>query len=890
MKFQRKKVATALACAFGVGSMAMLAAQAQAQQQPAQADIRVEVTGSNIKRVEGEGALPVTVLTREDINRSGATTAAELLQIVSANNSLASINMASTVGAFAYGNQTASLRGLGGGATLILVDGKRLTGYGLESVGTAGTNLSTIPLAAIERVEILRDGASAVYGSDAVAGVINFITRKDYTGMEAEATYGAPTRSGGGDQYIISGSAGFGDLNKDRYNAFLSLSYNQSNSLDGNKRDFANTSYRPDIGLSSTSGNSFPGNVSPLDGSWVGNPNWPNCGANNIPFANGTCRFDPQEMNGVEILPQQKLWNFFGSFNWQLTRDVQAYVRGLYSRSENTYQIQMLPVPFVLDPSSPYYPHAIAAANGSDGDPLVVSYRSVLSGLRNWTDTAEGGQFIAGLKGTVNNWDWDASGFYSQSDAKEVWNNGNIRDSLIEPLLGSGLVNPFGPTPSDVAAQVHNADFNGETFNGTAKAYGVDGKMSGDVFKLPAGMASLAFGAEYRREELDQNPSALFQSGDLLASSSSGPISASRDVYALYGEMNFPLVKTLELDVAARYDHYSDFGSTTNPKVSLRWQPTSTFLARGSYGTGFLAPTLFQLDSTQTLGFTDPGLDDPLRCPTTGNLHDCNAQFNGIFGGNPNLKPQRSWQATGGIVWEPMSGASVSLDYFSLTLSDSIFTAGLVADYLLSSPAIAQQYSDLIHRGPVDPAFPNLPGPIVDIQQTPINLGDTKMQGIDIDLRYVTPASSLGRFRFGVAGTYYLKYDLENVDGSYTGIVSNNYGSAATGVIPRYKQYATVTWEIGPWATTLGNNFQSSYTDSHAVQGNLRTVGSMSLWDLQTSYTGFKNWTLTLGAKNIFDTDPPVTNVTGNFTYGYDSSYYDPRARFIYGTVKYAFK
>ena len=320
MKFSKRKVALALG--FGVGGGMLLAATgAQAQNAPAQtaaADIRVEVTGSNIKRVEGEGALPVQVINRADIARTGATTPMELLQTISANTSLGATSFANVIGAATFSQQTASLRGLGPSRTLVLVNGKRIVGLAGAVQGLdAGVDLALIPLAAVERVEILKDGASAIYGSDAIGGVINFIMRQDYTGIEGTAYYGTPTRSGGGSQYILSGTAGFGDLNKDRYNAFLSLSYNEQRPLDQNDRDFSNTSINLPIGLFGGSGSTFPGFIST---GGIGNLNYPdNCGPSHysvppqyVGLLGARCYYDPSQTDGVEMIPETKLWNFFG--------------------------------------------------------------------------------------------------------------------------------------------------------------------------------------------------------------------------------------------------------------------------------------------------------------------------------------------------------------------------------------------------------------------------------------------------------------------------------------------------------------------------------------------------------------------------------------------------
>ncbi|MEP7061958.1 MAG: TonB-dependent receptor [Betaproteobacteria bacterium] len=907
MKFQRKKVATALAYVLGVGSVALLTATyAQAQQ----ADIKVDVTGSNIKRVEGEGALPVTVLTRSQIEKTGATNAMELLQVISSNNSSGNVSLGNVIGATTFSNQTASLRGLGGQRTLVLIDGQRVSSTGGAITGAEGVNLSLIPFAAIERVEVLKDGASAIYGSDAIGGVINFIMRQDYRGAEGMIQYGAPTRSGGGDQLMASGSVGFGDLSKDRYNVFMSLAYTDQKNLEQRDRNFSNTSLIPNIGLFGISGNTFPAYISTgTTNGPIGSVNFPECASPNvvdIDNLGNRCFFDPSRMAGVQQIPDDKLWNFFGSARFQINRDWQAYGTFLYARDETRFRIQPVPISdqfaagnfaptgqILLPPTSPFYPHDLAIEHGVDGQPLNVRYRCVECGLRDTTDINENGQFTAGIKGAWKNWDWDGSVFYAESKTKDKLNGGFPLYSQILPLLNSGVVNPFGPNSPEVSAQIQSTLFNGTTFDGTAKNYGVRGKTSGEVFKLPAGMASVAFGGEVRKETLEQVPSDVLATGDVSGFGGNiVSVNKSRNIWAAYAEMNVPILKTLEGDVAVRYDHYSDFGATTNPKVSLRWQPTSSFLVRTSYGTGFLAPSLYDLYIPVTTGVSSTGANDPLRCSPAvpvdqESQNDCNTQFPVTLGGNPSLQPERSFQATVGFVWEPVSGASLSVDYFKLNLSNAISSGPSTAQIL----GDLGRFSSYVSRGPVDPTQPTLPGHITNITQTLVNQGNVHIQGLDLQASYQTPTSSWGRFRFDVAGTYYIKYDNQNVDGSYTGGISSAYAAVATGIIPRYKQYASVTWDQGPWSATVANTYQSDYTDYQVdIDGNLRKVSSMSLWDLKGSYTGFKNWTLALGVKNVFDTNPPQSNQQNTFQLGYDPSYYDPRARFVYGSVSYAFK
>src|SRR5271166_2420753 len=255
MNFRQKKIAVALSYALGLGGATALltAGPATAQQttsdQP-QGTIRVEVTGSSIKRIEGEGALPVEVVTKQDIDRAGVTTVPEILNLISQNTSSGGVALSADLGTSSFSNSVASLRGIYLG-TLVLVNGKRLGTFGGGQNAAEGTNLNFIPFEAIDRVEILTDGASAIYGSDAVGGVINFIMKQDYQGADATFWYGSPTDGPGdhGSQYQVLANLGFGSLDKDKYNVFGSFAYNDQKPLYSNERSFANTSYIPYIGL-----------------------------------------------------------------------------------------------------------------------------------------------------------------------------------------------------------------------------------------------------------------------------------------------------------------------------------------------------------------------------------------------------------------------------------------------------------------------------------------------------------------------------------------------------------------------------------------------------------------------------------------------------------------
>jgi len=900
-----RRVVVALSLVLSFASVTFsLAAYAQQAAPGVQPLDKITVTGTNIPRVEREDALPVTVFTREDIDRTGATSAVELLQFITANSSAGSVNLGTVIGLPTYSAQVADLRGLGGARTLVLVNGKRVDSFAGETQFVGGVNLATIPFTAVERVEVLRDGASAIYGSDAIAGVINFIIRQDYKGAEAMLYYGAPTRNGGGSQWQASGALGVGDLAKDNYNVFVSVSYNDQQHLDQVDRNFSNTSYRPEIGLFNALSNTFPGkittgNIGAVSNGQLAAPN--HCAPSTYIADHGDCFYDPARVHGVQMIPDDKLWNIFGSARYQIDNDWQAYLTLLYSRDETTYQIQPVPISDVFFygpntdvpatvtaiPSSPFYPHALAAAHGVDGQPLDVRYRAYENGFRNTTDTNDNAQIVLGVKGRWKSWDVDGWFSWNEGKTDEHLNDGFPLYSGILPLLNSGMVNLFGPNTPDIAAELKATNYVGDIFNSTSKNYGLELVGSKEVFNLPAGSAALALGGAWREERLAQAPASVLARGDLTGSLIAKPVDGSRIIYAFFGELNVPILNTLEGNAAVRYDHYSDFGSATNPKFSLRWQPTGTFLVRTSWGTGFLAPSLYQL-LTPNIGGPSEELSDPVRCPVTGDIGiDCFADFNTTNGGNPDLRPETSEQFTAGFVVDPLPGMALSIDYFKINLTNAI-TAGIPVTSIMADLAT---YGYLVTRGPPAPDFPTLPGRIINIDQRYINIGGIRVEGYDVEGRYRISAANWGRLSLTAAGTYYKRYDVEKPDRTWVGEVSNAFGAVTQGVIPRWKDYITATWENGQWSATLANTYQSAYIDVQTdFNGSLRRVGSMSLWDLQGSYTGFKDLKLTLGAKNLLDANPPLTNQIISNQMGFDPGYYDPRARFVWGSVTCSFK
>ncbi len=887
---------------------------------------KIEVTGSSIKQIEGETALPVLVITREDIQKAGTTNVEELLRNISTNSSGGSSSVANTgAGGGQGGGSSASLvsmRGLGSARTLVLINGRRTAPSG----GTSAIDVSTIPLAAVERIEVLRDGASAVYGSDAVAGVINFILRKDFKGREISATVGSPTRSGGGDDVKVSAFIGFGDLSKDRYNVNVGAGYQKVKPIFGSERSSFASNLNVGEQLDRTSNTPFPANIVLPSNSALRSPNYPNCGPYSLvsPLNPGICRYDNSPYVAIQPLSEQVNAMFSGRL--ALTNSVEAYADGSFTKNKTTNTIQHVLIngsaltathPYtttlrnlintqysafpqlqrfigsaysLLPTTSPYYPTAFAAAQGLAGQPLILQFRSIPTGQRVTEDVTENTRVVGGFKGTSFGWDWDAGYFYAKNKIEENLVDGWPLFNTYLPLLNTGVINPFGPTTDAAALAAAKATiYKGNWFINTTSVSSFDFKASRELFTLPAGTVNLAVGGEVRKEKMDLAPSQANK--DFLVAGFGGagvPVAADRKVKSAFAEVNIPIIKSLELGLAVRHDDYERVGKTTNPKGSIRFQPMDTLLLRGSYGTGFRAPTLNDLYAPQSFGITTNGQRDLLRCPLGGPTTDidCSNQFVTINGGNANLKPEKSKSMTVGFLLEPMKEFSLSVDYFRLNVKDVIRNGGVPVATILANPT---QYSGLIVRGPADSTGV---GRITGILQGMTNLGKVNVEGYDVDVKSRIYTSADFKVTARLNGTYFNKYETQNVDGSFANAI-NQASSTVPGVILRWRHTAGVTVESGPWSGTISQNFQNEYVDTRtALQSAatpLRAVAPYETFDLQGVYTGFKSLRIVVGIKNVLDRDPPYANSGSGFIGSYDLSYADVRGRFVYSSVTYKF-
>ena len=941
--FKRSHIS--IAAAMAVGSLASVSALAQDAQ-------RVEITGSSIKRIDAEGSLPVQIITREDIARTGAISTEALLAGISALSSQGATIGATGAGSSTYGLSSVSLRGLESSRTLVLVNGRRLSAF--AGGGGSTVNVNAIPLAAIDRVEVLKDGASAVYGSDAIAGVVNFILTKSYQGLEATVGSNKPSRSGGGDNTSVSLVGGFGDINTNGFNITASLSVEKDTALYGRERDFSNTATRLPYfsggatGTGNIQGAFNIGAMDPVTHKWVpgvgvlgyaaasdsgsfGNPNALAGTCADItmfkvaaPTSKGApyCRFDSAgyvglvpnrelktlSLNGIAKLGSSA--ELFGDVLVSQSDVKQTYqpspARSSFFDTDSLFDVQNVDRALLVSPGSAAYTYATnyliaeAAALGIKADkkgvlfapkllnvansglPYGVTSRVFDFGPRSDSTEAKQTRIVGGVRGTWLGQDYEVAGYHNDSSISGKVLTGYFSQVALAKVINdptSGW-NPWSLTQSPaLTAKIAATIYAGATLKGTSTIDGFDAKMSGDLFKMDGGVAQYAYGLQTRQEHFYTNPSAALLTGDIAGlGGATAVIDRKREVNSLFSELNLPILKGVEGNLAFRGDNYSDVGGAVTGKASLRWQPVKEVVLRGSVGTGFRAPTLLDLWLPQTLGssekFNDRGQTD--------------LQVTALSGGNPDLKPETSRQNSLGIVFTPLDGLTASVDIFQIKVNGIISTPSaqeIVSQFRLGSPA----YQGLVTL--------DANGDVTKIISVQANTGKADVQGADVNINY-KKAFSFGKVTINLAGTYMSRFDQSTpgadvshkvgtlVDADGNPVIGAQNG----GVILRWKHVLTGTWATGPWALTVAQNFYQGYEDGHDLNDNRHFIPSQALYDAQVAFTGIKNLKLAAGAKNIFDKSPPLFIPASNqFQAGFDISQYDPRGRVVYLTANYKF-
>ncbi len=872
-----------------IGSLAfgMQAANAQTTGESIQ---KVEVTGSSIKRAEAETISVIQTLTRKDIEQTGKSSIADVVRSISADNN-GSISGSFTSG-FAGSASGVSLRGLSVSSTLVLINGRRTAPYGFGDDGQRSfVDLNSIPLDAVDRIDILKDGASAIYGSDAIAGVVNIILRQNYVGKTISANVG---QSGHGDGTVtsISGAIGFGDMDTDKFNVFATIDAKKSGEIKQTNRDkwIGQADARPWGGRdqragATTSGNgggsSFLGTLRPISPKLGNVTNLPgSCDPINLDPTGGTsgdnggggCLWDPVQF--ATIQPKTENVNLFMRGTLALGANAQGYTEvGIFKSKADTYT-----TPSGLTGAGFDLVNARVNNTNSGADQLLMpaNHPNNILGVAarpRWVDASRPRvsnlettvtRVLAGVKGTYANWDYDTglmyaesktdrtqTGYYRTSALRTALNNGTFR-------IGKGVINS-----PEVLALVSPTLSN----SGTTKSTSLDFKATRELFQLPGGMTGIALGAEYRKEETNSQSTPYTDINDIVGlgySASQG----SRNVKALYAELAAPVMKELELQFALRSDDYSDYGRSTTPKVGFKFTPASAVAFRGTYAEGFRAPSAAENGNSAVAAFTNIA-SDPVRCAVTKLPIDCSSQQVGaITIGNKNIKPETSKSYSLGMVLEPIKNISLSIDWWKIVRDGEI--NGSDPGAVVANPA---GYPDaVIVRGEPTSNFPGLAGPILMVKAPYLNAGQTKTSGIDLDLRGKYNAGEYGRFNSGVTVTYMKEFTRTNADGTVLEFAGTHGDTnlSGNGGTPKTKVRLTLGWDQGPVNITANMNYVSSISNKNDAAGecldsdaqhvpykNCR-IASFTTTDLFAKWNVTKQWELTASISNLFDKMAPL--------------------------------
>ena len=910
--FKRSKICSALVLAFGGGLLAATPASF-AQDTTVQ---RVEITGSAIRRVDAETAVPVTVIKVDELKAQGITSVEQILASITASQ--VSNTTAQIVGSSSAGASFADIHGLGPNKTLVLLNGHRLANNAFNG---GAPDLNMVPFAAVERVEVLRDGASSLYGTDAIAGVINFITKRDYNGGQLAIGVDSPQHPGGLTRDANLGF-GFGDLEKNGINVFGFLDFGGQQRISGTQRPF-NTRFPG--GLSPTP---FPANYF-QDGAFVGNPAAPACaGATLTTAADPSDHTSCQEATAafVNYTPRVERASGYAKAMVRTWGDGTFSLEGFLSHDRVESGIAPVPYgglfmnPFLPDgvTPNPYYPgHAQGPAPTFALDPnyatsastmasqhlqpgfINVKWRDLSHGPRTDSPTNDQFRVLGSFEGSAGDWNYGVNAMMSENTVHDVV-SGFSDGTLIAPAIRDGVLNPFSLTQSAAGqAVIDSSAANGLLQLAQGTLYSLDGHVDrelGDWFHAGRA-ATIAFGLEGRDEKfLDHaNPPLAAR---LVASTGISPDlyqAGTRRVYAGFAELNVPVVKSLDFTLAARYDRYSDFGSTTNPKASFRFQPSKAFLLRGSFSTGFRAPTLYDINAAPSFG-TPGTVDDPGHStvdaagvchPDAGfsSIQVCKIQPEVLNGGNKSLKPEKSRNATLGIVLEPIKDFTVGVDAFRVSYTNQITS---LQPSTLTDPDLYPQFVQFYHRnaaGLLSTDGSQCPGADCGYIDTRIqNLGGVITDGLDLSSTWKANLGAAGALDFAYSSTWMHRFGIQNFKGdSY----HNNVGVYFNGgPVFRWQHFGEVTWTLKPVTVGLDAHYKSGYVDFNP--GN--KVRSYSTMDAYVGWSqGAKGFSATVGVRNLFDRDPPYSNQTDVFQANYDARFADPTGRTFYGRLGYSF-
>ncbi|MDI1251496.1 MAG: TonB-dependent receptor [Lacunisphaera sp.] len=842
---------------------------------------KFSVTGSRIMRRDIETPAPVVAYSAADIEAKGYTNIGDFIQSLPFNTGAA--NSIYQTASFLRGAATTNVRGLGSQRFLTLIDGRRAVPYALTNSGNRSVfDFNSLPAAAIDSVEFLKDGASAIYGSDAITGVLNIKLKKNYSGLSLSGYYGNTQGHDTGTQQVslVAGSG----TGKTRIMTALDFKSSNSNFL--RDYDIKSTDYSASgRGINQNSSLNFPANITinaalgtqlglPASGTLVVNGGTLLASPTLGDFSRVTAVTNVNRYDFVQTYQRYPAYFYNSAFTeieHDINENLKAFAKFTYSDNFTFYAFTPGVINFPteglsLPANSPYNPFGIAVT--------TLLARTSFGPVRKFDTESLAANAIVGLKGTVmQKWDWEAAASYGMNRVTTISRNA-IRASTFQSALNGTLTgfvgsffNPFGPSSNPNLA---NALFTTSTASNRAENTTFDANVSGSLYDLPAGELGFAAGAEYRKEELVTNP----DTAPYLGSGGGLPLTGRREVSSFYAEVTAPITKFLELQGAVRHERYSDFGNTTKPKIAAKVTlPKTKFasvLLRGSYSESFQAPALGLLYASQTIGFSSTVLQDPLR------LQDPPQQQRIVTGGNPNLLPETAESNYYGVVVEDIGGIknfSINVDYFKFRINQVIVTPS--ANFLLSEQGRIQ-FPNAIVRDGAD-------GPITRIDSVPSN-NPAALQiyrGFDVGVNYRLNNTRFGDYIFNAEATRILEI------GSDSGLGGGYFDNVGLYNNPKWRGTASVSWRYKVYGASLGADYIGKYfNDGYTAAG--WDEGAYTLFSGSFSYRGFLGATLTVGVNNLLDKLPPFN--------GYDTASFDPNTygagamgRFIYVRVRKEF-
>ncbi|MGP9801203.1 TonB-dependent receptor [Rheinheimera sp. NSM] len=860
MKLSTLSVAMLLAT---TGYNVQAAEEATAEQEKIE---KIQVTGSRLKGVDMEGANPVQIFSRDDLANRGYDTVSAFLRDLPQASSAGTFTENGGVGGAdgaPAGSSGVSLRGLGSSSTLVLVNGRRVAVDSFTNGFDSFVNVNAIPMSALERVEILTDGASSVYGSDAIAGVINFILRKDVEGHEISVSYGDDTAS-----------SDFGRTNLTYVGGFNTANSNTTLVVDYFDREALFNSDRP-IAVTLTSSTRTT-----IDGVDYAEP-W--CGDNTS--NNGSrCRYDYVIQRAIQ--PDTTAIGATLHHNYRLAGGTEFFAEAMYQQNSGSAYDAAAAFDIGMDGDLSVVPAWARDIDALDGEVNSIRVRSRFPETRIQDYDTTSYRLLAGLRGELADWSWETAATYGKTENEITHVQGYMGVDKVLNAIADGSFDPFN-LGRDNSAAARAAVRELAPRVGESEVFSVDFNIAGDLpIELSAGNISAVFGGEFRSEDIFDRPSQIAKDGGVFALGASDA-EADRSQYAAYAEFNVPITDSLDVIAALRYDHYSDFGGDANPKLSLRYRATDDLILRASWSTGFRAPSLSQLGAGESLGtaYINCGADQPFDALC--------GDFGASFGeleldqetlGNRNLDAENSEAINLGLSWNLTDNLQITADYWRYEHTDIVDVdanttlKACIAGTAPTTDSIAAlngEFGCVLDGG----------NDLVFLRTGFFNVGSQETDGIDVKIDYRIDTANFGTFKLYASGTKTFSYERQVTPDSSKEDLLGKLSGANEVARPDFVADFGTDWSLNNWSASLSAHYISELGDGDFKFGGNETVDAWLVFSGSVGYDINDNQSLLFSVRNLTDKEPPYASSPTN---GYASSVHDWIGRLW--TVRYTIR